>query len=357
MQSSDVKHLSNAKCAIIETLECRRLFAQTFSLFPDAQEFIGPVYIPPPPAPRAAAAAAVTRKSVSIRSDDIAVINLTFSGKRPEFEHGLWMGNIQWQISGSKTLDDSQARVEQLARHVRDGSREPWTNQQVEKNALTVLDYEGLHFESKTPEYLAQRIKWFKAIAPDAPVTTYGPWIGFGQFNLDVLSNPTAAQMSKIEADTVTYRPLVNELDAINVSVYMLGPGTVERDLAAYKTVASVLRTIYPDKPILAHAWGAYHTSWNKGNSLLSDSATRKYVDMFRSHFDGVGIWGSVQENQKLLTLLGQAGNRTRLQDTSGQPTPQVTPPPTPPPVQVGPPIGEPMPIDGTGRDPLEREI
>jgi hypothetical protein len=330
----------------LESLESRRLFAAGFAFPPVASKFFGPVYVAPQRPPQEPIGGLVTRKVVSTTSDQIAVIDVTFSDNHPEFERGWWSGPIQWRTGKGTTTDFSQARVTEIANYARDGGVERWTKQTVRQNALTVLDFEGSQISAQSPEYLAERIRWFKAVAPDAPVTTYGINPGTNGFTLDVTANPTSAQLAQMKAHAKSYAPFVNELSAINVDTYLLGPTKVSRDLAAMANIAKVLRSVYPNKPILAHAWGAYHTSWNKANSVLSDEVTQRYINTIRQYFDGVVVWGPAADNVKMLSMLSKPANRTRLAPVAS------TPPRLPVDTQTSIPAGT-----NTGAIPIKNEI
>lgn len=301
--------------AVVEPLETRCHFADTaFALLPDPSAFIGPIYVRPA-TPRAASGSMIVRKLITRQSSDIALIDLTLKDNHPQLERGFWTNASVWTGTAG-ALDDSQARTEEIARKVASGGRERWRNEMVRANAFTLMDFEHNYFKGKPAAYIAQRLKWFKAVAPDAPVSTYGYDAGTNHLNYDLILD--SANYTKLIANIEANRPVVNEVSAVTIGIYLLGPTFVSRDLKAFANIVKAYREVYPDKPLVALAWGAYHVKWNAHNSVFSDDVMRQYVDMIRTHFDGVAVWGPPEDNVKLLKLLTDPANRTRLKAPTG---------------------------------------
>lgn len=304
----------------VESLESRRLLAQSFALIPNPNAFIGPIYVPPPRGPQAPSGAAVVRKLVSTRSDAIALIDLTLKDNHPQLERGFWTNLSVWATSTPGQINDSRSRVEEIAQVVKKGGKERWQHQNVRANAFTLLDFETAHFESKSPDYIAERLRWFKAIAPDAPLSVFGYPIAPVWNNRDRLASADASEFQQLKQDLRSSIAVLNEQSVITIGCYLLGPSIVDRDLNALQVYVKAMREVCPGKPINALLWGAYHTNWNKPNSLLSDSVMRRYVNFARTYFDGAAVWGPAEDNVKLLSLLSDPANRSRLPAPSASP-------------------------------------
>jgi hypothetical protein len=190
--------------------------------------------------------------------------------------------------------DANRQLVERAANFALRGGRSAM-GQQVPAHALTFLDFEPIM--NRSPAYIAKRVKWFKMAAPGVKISQWGIDVGQSHLNRDDVVRGTPEAVRAFAADCRRWAPLVEAIDVLPVCVYMLGPGSVERDLAYMSAVSKLLRQNFPGKPLLAWAWGAYHTSWNPEHSILPETVTRRYVTSMQKNFDGIIVWGEAQDN------------------------------------------------------------
>jgi len=227
-----------------------------------------------------------------------------------------WTGICAWSPAPN-VVDMNRASVERVAKISKNGGNAVWTNQKIAPGTMTVLDYETPGLEDSTPTFAADRVRWFKAVAPEVTVGVYG-YVMTNGLNLDNFARFNETDRAIFTRDVMARREVIDESDFIVFPAYLLGRASVDRDLAAFRNMANGFRELFPDKPIIPFVWGSYHTSWNPENDVLSDAVTAKYAQMLRESFDAVMVWGPRIDNNKLIdALYGPGGTEM----PNGRPT------------------------------------
>jgi hypothetical protein len=233
------------------------------------------------------------------------LLDTTFnvSDTAPGFTRAWWPGAAAFS-PGDGTFDPSQARVTNLANIAKHGGVDPWPAYPVAAGSPTFLDFELDSTED--PSYYQQRAEWFHTAAPGVPLGTWGLHIGEGNLIRDQVINPTPAQQQMMDNLCRTAAGLVNSLDFITISAYMLGPAYVDRDLAYIGALAQEYHKMFPGKPVIAWTWGAYDSTWNPPNSVLSDDVTQRYISTIMQNCNGMLVWGPEEDNMKLRQMANQ---------------------------------------------------
>jgi hypothetical protein len=124
--------------------------------------------------------------------------------------------------------------------------------------------------------------------------------------NLDLtrLADVEPPTVAAIAASIDAIDPVLRVSPVLTVCCYVLGPGSIARDIKARVLMAAALRKRYPGKPILALLWGAYHTAWNPENARIPDGELDALVGMVRAWFDECCVWGERQPNLALMKKL-----------------------------------------------------
>jgi len=240
------------------------------------------------------------------------------------FTRGWWSAPDMCNTAG--TIDASQAKITMLATIAKNGGTAPWTKKPVSANSLTFLDFEVDSL--RDPLYYKKRLAWFHQTAPNAKVGIVGINFGLKGFNRDdvigAMNGTSLTKLAMMKAQLEAQRPMIESMNVIPVDSYMLGPSSVDRDLAYIKAYASLLHQVFPTKGLVAWAWGAYHTAWNPDNAVFSDSVTQRYVQTITSSCDSMVVWGPHADNIKLEKMAPQL--------TGYAPAPAPAPAPTPSP-------------------------
>jgi hypothetical protein len=300
----DMKSKRN-QSVLIESLESRTLMANTSGMDAIAQHYSAPPAIVEYVGLETSTATDTTTKQGEAQPQ-LGVFDSTWGG--PKFgRSSYWTGTIAWHTSAG--FDTSRSRVEKIAKISRDGGPSIHNNIYIAPGSLTVLDFESPLLERKSPNYYADRLRWFKAFAPNVMVGTYG--IPLNPLNLDQQARNNASDKASFDNFVLARREVIEAVDFICMDVYLLGPNNVDRDLKAMKNTADNYRRLFPNKPIIPFVWGAYHTSWNPAGSVISQEVAQRYADTCRQSFDGVLVWGKRSDNETLIAELAKPGANT----------------------------------------------
>lgn len=236
------------------------------------------------------------------------VYDLTWGGGPvPGAKPALWAHVSVYSPFEPATPDTVRAFGEALERGDSDWQAWSWTVD-LRGTRLVVFDTEG---RGTQLEQLAL-LRAFKDACPGAKVA----WIG-GASLTDTLEQVNAyfgpagaerEQARKLVADRLAV-PGVRECgqltDVLVVNGYMLGPATVDRDLAAIRAGVRLYRERWPGKPVVVLAWGSFHTSWSPPHSVLPSAVMTRYAGTLRGcGADGTLVWGEREDNEALFAAL-----------------------------------------------------
>lgn len=234
----------------------------------------------------------------------MAVFDVTFSAGESWGERAYWTSLSVWPKVDGKLVVTKES-LEALAHLLNDGGTSKFEKYTVTPDMFTTIDFEGS--ESVPYDVMEDNLHLVREIAPNARITTYGLWLGNG-LNRDAIINPSPQALAKFDADCLARAGVVNQLDSINITAYLLGPACVDRDLEFIEAYTAHIRRNFPGKPITAYVWGLYHPSWNGWPSYIPNDVLTRYVQTLRENVDGVFVWGNKSDNTYLFEALQQPG-------------------------------------------------
>lgn len=218
-----------------------------------------------------------------------------------------WNGLAPWSHADGTYM--SKEDMQKVALIGKNGGTSIHNNFPIPPNTFTVIDVENVALETMSTADMVQRFKWMREVAPNLRIGLYA-WVGQVQThnNYDDIVQKTARYYARKKENEDVYRPLIPYLDSFTPTIYMLGPGAVDRDLAAFKQVALDWKEAFPNVPFVPFVWGSYHDSWNPPHSIIPDNVLRRYVQVMREYFDGVIVWGPEQDNKDLVRIMKEEG-------------------------------------------------
>lgn len=185
-----------------------------------------------------------------------------------------------------------------MAKIAEHGGIAPVTHQKITPGMRVFLDFED--DETESPSWYVQRLEWFHQAAPDVKVGIWG--MPFGMSNMDevMVASDTPQAISQIDANLQTWAPVINQLDMITVSAYLLSTSTVSTTLKMISVLGGEYHKVFPGKQVVCWMWGAYHTNWNPPNDVESDSVTQQYIQTAMDNCDAMLVWGPDADNVKI---------------------------------------------------------
>jgi len=208
---------------------------------------------------------------------------------------------------GQGNYSPTRPRVEAVAKLI--GTGGPTVDgRNVSPGTFSTLDFELS--QNRSPKYMLKRLRWFRKANRSALITLYGyPLLGYGAYREQII-NPSPEVTAALAKAAVERAPIARKVNVVTVEAYMLGPQYLERDLQYLEAGARLMRQAFPNRPVYAWAWGAYHTNWNPAGSVLSETDSWRYVDVLKRNFDGVIVWGPKSDNTMFTQML--MGQRER---------------------------------------------
>lgn len=208
------------------------------------------------------------------------------------FKDVLWAMPQDFSQRGTGQLDYSEEKVREIARWARDGGTN-WRYRTIEPAKFVVIDVEHIGWSEDYITQIRNIVTWFKEEAPNVAVGLYGFVMGRPGISRWWYANLNEARLQQIRESFEYARPVIEKLDAIVVSSYLLSPSHLQSDFIFMKKVSWLLREHFPDMPVVAWTWGNYHTSFGNSNaSPLGHAVAKRYLATASGNFDAVAVWG-----------------------------------------------------------------
>lgn len=206
--------------------------------------------------------------------------------------------------------------IQRVAQIAENGGTAPVTGMQIPAKTSVILDFDLDSNESY--DWYAQRLEWFHEAAPDVQVGIWGVAIGWANVGKQDVFNDSPATVAAIDANLQAEAPMINQLNLMTLSCYMLGPNCVATDLKWISVLAQEYHKIYPGKNVMAWTWGAYDSAFNPIGDILPDDVTQQYVQDVLSNCNSMLVWGPKTDNGKIESLAYQMDQATSANNSAG---------------------------------------
>jgi hypothetical protein len=221
----------------------------------------------------------------------------------PGFQTVWWTGEADLDDSSGK-YDPSQAVITNVAKIAENGGTAPVTGRTIAPGTPVFLDFEM--DETESVSWYVQRLQWFRQAAPDVKVGIWGLPFGWSGMDEDIVASDTPAVVSQIDSNLQSWAPLVNQLDMITLSAYLLAPASQNTTFKWISILGGEYHKMFPGKQVVCWMWGAYDASFNPTNDVEPDSVTQQYVQTAMTNCDALLAWGPDADNAKLKQMAYQ---------------------------------------------------
>jgi hypothetical protein len=195
----------------------------------------------------------------------------------------------------------TQVNTELRARIAYSGGADPYARDYfangIPARTVTMMDAEGW---SDSNTKLA--VDWWRA-KNSAPFFLSGRDIDVGD-NRDAIGAGGNTARQNIVDDLYAMWPFASVVPYFGIGCYMLGTTVVSRDLDYFDVIIQMIRQVYPNKPIIAVGWGAFHDGFNPPHTLITGSNLTRYVDFLCSKVSGAVLWGPRQDNIDIMRAI-----------------------------------------------------
>lgn len=232
----------------------------------------------------------------------------------------IWWTAVAGLEDSTGVYDPNEQVIKNVASIAENGGVAPVTQFKIPAGTPVMLDFEVDPNESY--DWYAQRLEWFHEAAPDVKVGIWGVAIGWANVGKQDVANDTPATDAAIDANLVAEAPMINQLDMMTLSCYMLNPNTIDLDLKWISVLAREYHKIYPGKEVMAWTWGAYDSSFNPLNDVLPDNVTQEYLQDVMANCDSMLLWGPDADNTKIKSMAYQMDQTLTASASASSATP-----------------------------------
>lgn len=235
----------------------------------------------------------------------------------PQGFKAVWWTAEAGLMDSAGKYDPSKTVIQNIAKIAEHGGVAPITGQKISAGEPVFLDFEV--DETESVSWYQQRIEWFHEAAPNVKVGIWGLPLGWSGLDEDMVASDTPQIVSQIDANLRAQAPLIDQMDMITLSAYLLGPASVNTTFKYISVMAGEYHKLFPGKQVVCWMWGAYHIAWNPANDVEPDSVTQQYIQTAMNNCNAMLVWGPDADNSKIEKMAYQMDVSASSGQTSSQ--------------------------------------
>lgn len=261
---------------------------------------------------KASVAAPVTNPTLPTQHK-IGVFDSVFT--TPEFityGYPVYWALSAWSYTGEGEFNITKARIQEAAHIAYNGGKSIVNNRPIPPRSFLVIDVETSALTNMPVEDMTQRMKWAKEAEPNVKIGLYaynGPRKTHCEYT-DALANNSKWQECFKEL-VGNYTPMSPYLDAFVYPAY-IGKDGIDNGINFYKQLSKDWHKAFPNIPLVPFVWGAYQNIYTANHTPMPDDVLRRYVKSMTEYFDGVIVWGPLEENIDLIRIMKEPGALVR---------------------------------------------